>query len=41
MTLHFLMSVVEFHQDNTRSHTAARTVETISQFGWEQQLHPP
>ena len=32
---------VIFHQDNASPHTAARTVETINQFGWEQLPHPP
>ena len=42
MTLPFLRSVVVgFHQNNARLHSTARTVETISQFGWEQLLHPP
>ena len=41
MTFAFLRSiVVAFHLDITRPHTAARTVETINQFGWEQLLHP-
>ena len=37
MTSSFLRSVAEFYQDNT----AAKTVEIISQFGWEQLSHPP
>ena len=32
---------VILHQDNARPHTAAKTVETISQFCWEVLLHPP
>ena len=35
------MSVIRFPQDNSRSHTAARTVKTISQCGWEQLIYPP
>ena len=38
----FLRSVVVgFHQDNARSYTAWKTMETISQFGWMQLPHPP
>ena len=40
MTLPLLWSVVEFRQDNARPHNAARTMETISQFDWQQLPHP-
>ena len=30
-----------FHQDNTRPRTAAQTIETINQLGWELLNHPP
>ena len=37
ITLLFQRSVVDgFHQDNAKLHTATRTVETNSQFGWEE-----
>ena len=32
---------VLFHQDNTRSHRAKKTLEIIENFGWEVAPHPP
>ena len=39
--LGFFFFVVAFNQDNAMSFTAPKTVERISQFGYEQLLHPP